>query len=255
MLILEKMIENVDNQKKGEEDELKYFEEKSKTNEILYKSGTIARDEYNTVQANYVAKKNTLMQFVSTKLSYRSQINQKRRDLMELDQQAKNQRSLFIESLHTLKSQFDEWINKYIIKAPIGGTLIFTSYIQESQLIQVGKPIGMINPEGSENYIEMYISQQVYPKVKLNQEVILKFQAYPIQDYGYIKGNIKYISSILNDSSFLVKVNCNKGFVTSQKIRINMKHGMTGVGEIIIKDKTIMGRLISKLTERFNAYP
>lgn len=253
--ILGQQIDNINSQKKGAEEELKFYEEKSKTNEILYKSGVIARDDYNTVQANFVAKKNTLMQFTSTKLSYEAQTNQKKRELIELEQQAKNQQSLFIESLNTLKSQFDEWINKYIIKAPINGILVYTSFIQENQLLQAGKSFGMISPDNNENYVEMYISQQIFPKVKLNQDVVLKFPAYPIQDYGYIKGKINYISPQLNDSCFLVKVNCNKEFITSNKLKVNMKHGMTGIGEIIVKDKTIMGRMVSKMTEKLRVYP
>jgi len=253
--IIEQLLENLNDQKKGAENELKYFEEKSKISETLYVSKTIARDENNTVQANYIAKRNAMLQFPNLKLNYEMQINQKKRELMELKQQAENEQALFIESLNTLKSQFDDWINKYIIKAPISGTLIFSSFIQENQLLQAGKPVGMINPEHTKNYIEMYISQQVYPKVKLNQAVILKFPAYPFQDYGYIKGNINYISSLPSDSGFLLKVNVSKGFITSQKVPVNIKYGMTGGGEIIVKDKTIIGRMISKLTERLRIYP
>ncbi len=249
--ILKQLIGLNSNQKNGAGDELKYVEERSKKNESLYQNEVIARDDYVTTYLSYLSKKNSLYQYDLTNLNYASQINQKLRELMEIEEQAKKQNQLLSESAKTLKSQFDEWINKYIVKAPEAGVLSYTSFIQENQMVETGKKIAIVIPANNENFVEMYIPQNMYPKIKLYQRVLLKFPAFPSQDYGYVKGYISFISPVANDSAFLAKITCSNGFKTTQKIQLNVKHGMTGVGEIIIKDKTIMGRIISKFTEKF----
>jgi len=249
--IYKKLLAINNNQKSGASDELKLVEEKSTNNQQLLNNEVIAKADYVEIYLNYLSKKNSMYQYDLTSLNYASQMNQKLRELMEIEEQAKNQEYLFSEAVRTLKSQFDDWINKYIITAPENGKLSYSTFIQENQMVETGKTIAMVVPDNNQNFVEMYITQNSYPKIKLYQSVLLKFPSFPSQDYGYVKGYVSFISPIASDSTYLAKVNCPEGFKTNQKINLNVKHGMSGVGEIIIKDKTIMGRIISKFTEKF----
>ena len=48
--------------------------------------------------------------------------------------------------------------------------------------------------------------QYNFGKLKPGQKVLLKFQAYPFQQYGSVAGKIDHISASPSDSGYLAKV-------------------------------------------------
>jgi hypothetical protein len=51
--------------------------------------------------------------------------------------------------------------------------------------------------------------QYNFGEIPLGQPILLKFQAYPFEQYGVVNGKIEYINKSPSDSGYLVKVdNC-----------------------------------------------
>jgi len=90
----------------------------------------------------------------------------------------------------------------------------------------------------------MAISQNNIGKVRLGQQVLVKLKGYPFEEFGMIRGRIKYISDIpYKDSVFLSKVDFKTLSASDVKKPIHLKTGMQADAEIITQDATILQRI------------
>jgi hypothetical protein len=90
-------------------------------------------------------------------------------------------------------------------------------------------------------------------KVKEGQEVLIKLKSYPFEQYGMIRGTIKYISDVpYKDSIFMSKVDFKIKGSTDMKRPIHLKQGMMASAEIITQDATILQRITWNLVKLIN---
>lgn len=102
------------------------------------------------------------------------------------------------------------------------------------------------NIEKDEYYGEILIPKHASSKVKEKQDVLIKVQSYPHQEYGYLKGKVDYISDILvNDSLLFSRVTL---LSTDQDSVIKLKPGIIANAEIITENRSIFKRIWLNLT-------
>jgi hypothetical protein len=89
----------------------------------------------------------------------------------------------------------------------------------------------------------MLVGQYNFGKVRKNQEVIVKFQSYPFQEFGTVKGQISYISDIPKDTAYLVRVSFPNGLVTSANKKLPFRNGMTASGEVVTENLKLIEKL------------
>ena len=177
--------------------------------------------------------------------------NEKLKDITELDNIIAQQKEIFIQALNTFKSKIDDWKQKYFLIAPTSGKIAFTTFLQEDQQLQNNQTICFINPENTQYYAEIYIPQVNFGKVKTGQEVLLKFPAYPFQEYGSVNGKIEFISDIITDSGFLAKVILPNGLNTSYKKQVQFRDGLMAQGEIITQNTRLLQRFYQNIAKQF----
>ncbi|WAC42190.1 HlyD family efflux transporter periplasmic adaptor subunit [Pedobacter sp. SL55] len=166
---------------------------------------------------------------------------------MELENNIFRQRLHFKEELSIFNSQVEDWIKKYVLIAPINGTVNYNNFLQVNQQVQTNQILCYINPQDSKFYAEMYIPQSNFGKVKLGQKVLFKFPSYPYQEYGIVEGHIDFISKIGTDSGYLSKVKfMNKLSITYNK-DLHYKDGMIANAEIVTKDMKLIERFYYKI--------
>jgi HlyD family secretion protein len=144
----------------------------------------------------------------------------------------------------------EDWKKKYLLIAPITGKVAFTSFMQENQQLQVGQTICFINPENSQYFAQVNIPQSNFGKVAIGQKVLLKFPAYPFQEYGAVIGKIEFISRISTDSGYLAKVSFTNGLNTSYQKQVQYRDGLMANAEIITKDMRLLQRFYYTLVKR-----
>jgi multidrug resistance efflux pump len=162
--------------------------------------------------------------------------------LIELDKTITEQKNNLVQSINSLKSEIEAWKQRYIAIAPMTGKVNFLTNLQENQTLKTGQELLYILPDGSGYYGEMMLGQYNFGKVKKGQEVIVKFQSYPFQEFGTVKGRIEHISDIPKDTTYLVKVTFPNGLVTNADKKLPFRNGMTASGEVITENL----RLIEK---------
>jgi len=169
---------------------------------------------------------------------------EKQKELLDLDNQAAQYRSTFLQQLNTFRSTIDEWKSKYLVTAPLAGTVYFSTVIQENQYLPERQLLFSIAPPGNGYFGELALSQQNFGKIKLHQRVLVKFAGYPFEQYGYVPGEIAGISDApVNDSIFLARVNLPQGLKTNYRQPVVYKNGLLATGEVVTADVRLLQRL------------
>lgn len=223
-----------------------------RAHESLKQDQVISAMDYRNEKSKLLAKKMTMPQIASSIISNESQQNEKRKEIAELENQIQQQKNIFIQALNTLKSQVEDWKKKYLLIASTDGTISFSTFLQENQQLRHGQTICFINPGNSNYYVEALIPQYNFGKVKTGQEVQLKFQAYPYQEFGSVKGSIDFISTAPSDSGYLAKISLPNGLVTNYKKQLHYHTGLSIQAAIITDKRRLLERFFSSFRSKMN---
>jgi multidrug efflux pump subunit AcrA (membrane-fusion protein) len=212
-------------------------------NKALLKDHVISEQEYRELSSQTISKKMSLPQMQSGYINVASQQNDKQKELLELDNQIRTQESLFREAAYSFKSKIDTWKRNYLLTASIAGTLTYSTFLQENQMLEAGKTMAFITPSNNSYYLQMLVPQNNLGKVDIGQKVLLKFNAWQWQEYGTVIGQVAYLSNIATDSGYIAKIVLPAGLVTNKNKAIGYKEGLLAQAEIVTNDM--------RLSERF----
>jgi multidrug efflux pump subunit AcrA (membrane-fusion protein) len=218
-----------------------------RSQEELKNDKVISVMDYRNEKSKMLSKQMTLTEINAALIGNESQQHEKQKEIAELENQIKQQKNIFIQSLNTVRSLVEEWKKKYLLTAPIDGQASFASFLQENQELKNGQLICYINPGNTDYYAEALIPQYNFGKIKTGQEVLLKFPAYPYSEFGALKGKIEFISTIPTDSGYFAKVSLPAGLITTYNKRIQYRAGLRMEGEIITADLRLIERFLNTL--------
>jgi HlyD family secretion protein len=236
-----------------QEEDLKLTQKTFEANQTLKKGNVISDFDYRAEQSKLINKKLSLPQINLSIVNNVSQQNEKRKELMELENTIRQQSFIFQQALLTYKSQIIEWKRKYLLIASTSGKVAFASFLQENQQLQANQTICYINPENSQYFAEVVVPQINFGKVEVGQRVLLKFSSYPFQEYGIVRGRIAFISNIPSENGYLAKVELIDGLTTTNQKVIHFREGLTAQAEIIAKDLRLLERFYYEFKKQINA--
>lgn len=201
-------------------------------------------------KSNVAASRLPLKQTESSIINNYVSQTAKKKELMELNKQIKEQQSVFLQALNTMKSAINDWKSNYLVISPIKGQLVYAGILQENQTLQAGQIIGYVQPENTRFFGQMAVSQRSFGKIQKGQEVLVRFSGYPDKEFGSVTGEIDYLSEFpVQDSVFIAKVNFPDEFTTNYDQKITPVDGMMGQAEIITQDMRFIERIYNNLTK------
>lgn len=240
---LQKLHKNLEEQKELQEQDLELVRKTFEANESLKKEQVISEFDYRIEQSKLLNKKQSIPQIRSTIISNEGQQVEKEKEIMELRNSIQQQKATFQQSLNTFISQVDEWIKLYVLLSPIEGRVAFDSFVQENQQLVAGQIICFINPENSQYFAELTIPQSNFGKVRSGQNVLLRFQSYPFQEFGSVIGKIEFISHVpTKENGYLAKVNLVNGLKTTFGKEVQFRDGLSANAEIVTNDMRLLER-------------
>lgn len=242
MVNLQRLNSNLQRQKNLQEEDLNLAQQTYKANEQLKNDSVISAFEYRNETSKLINKKLSLPQTSSSIVSNEGSQNEKRKEILQLEDEISQQRNIFVQALNTFISQIEEWKKKYLLIAPVEGKIAFSGFVQEHQQLQSNQIICFVNTGNSQYYAEIYIPQFNLGKVRTGQQVLFKLPSYPYQEYGSLTGKIEFISTIPTDSGYLAKVALPNGFITNYNKPIQYKDGLLAQGEIITQNMRLLER-------------
>ena len=221
-------------------------------NESLAKDKVISALDYRNEQGKLIAKQMSLPQLKSAIVSNEGQQNDKRKEIAELENQITVQKNIFIQSLQSLLSQIQQWELKYVLKSSISGIVEMSGFFQPNQFIKNGQVLFNIQPDSNQYFTEILVPQYNFGKVSVGQEVLLKFQAFPHEQFGSVSGKIEYISSTPTDSGYLAKVILPKGLVTSYGKKLHYQYGLLAQADIITEKMRLLERFYYNIRKKIS---
>ncbi len=222
------------------------------TNEQLFNSKVISAKDYRTVQSTYLNKQQSVPQIEQAIASNENQQVDKQSEIVQLEHTISQQKEIFGQGLHTLKSQVDSWITQYVIKAPVSGRVAFLVPLQKNQFLQANQVLGYVNPSNSQYYARLNFTQDNFGRVNTGQQVQLRLSAYPYEEFGIIRGNLDYISNVASDSGFLGNVTLPDGLTTTYNRRIQFRNGLQAQAVIITKQMRLLQRFYYNVIKKVN---
>lgn len=176
----------------------------------------------------------------------------KHSEVAELEHTISKQKKIFAQTLHTLKSKVEQWLMRYVITAPVAGTVSFLLPLQENSFLTANKVLGYVNPPDSKYYARVNFSQTNFGKARVGQTVQLRMTAYPYEQFGILQGRLTYISSVASDSGFLGRVALPHGLVTEYRHKIQFRSGLQAKAIIISKPMRLLQRFYYNIVKIVN---
>lgn len=244
---LQKNREILQQQKELMQKDLKLSEETYAINEKLLKEKVIAKQDVRNEKSKLLGKQMTIPQANANLLANETQQREKKKEIAELEHTIALQKVLFQQQIQTLKSLIQEWIKRYVLSASINGQISFLLPLQEGRYYSANKLLGYINPATADYYAEVYLPQNNFGKVQKNQRVQLRFDAYPYNEFGFVNGQLSYITDFATDSGFLAQIKLPQGLLTSQHKKLHYRNGLKADARIITKDMRLFNRLFYDL--------
>jgi multidrug resistance efflux pump len=144
----------------------------------------------------------------------------------------------------------EEWIQQYVIIAPEKGKVLFTSFLQENQLLTSGQELFYLQPHQSLYYGQMLASQTGLGKIKTGQRVLIRVESFPSNEFGYLTGRVSYISTIPTArDSFLIKVDLPRGLETNYNKTIFFRNGLMAGAEVLTDNRRLFDRFLGQLKD------
>jgi len=248
---LEHDLSSIENEKKQllsqkaiQQRDLELATEQYEMHKKLAEQRVEAKMELKANESIYLSKKSPLIQTESALITSNDSYVAKQKEILELDNTIAEEKLKFTQALNSLISDIDGWKSKYVLSASQSGKVSFAGIIQENQVLNANQEVFYINPGNEQFYGDMNIPQGSMGKVRVGQQVLVKLRSYPYEEYGMLRGQIKYISDVpFRDSIFVSRVNFKLSTASDIKKPIHLKTGMAADAEIITQDATLFSRI------------
>jgi HlyD family secretion protein len=225
-------------------EELKIARAKYERDSLLY----VRKEE---AQGNYLTQKRSLKISEAAVTNNDIEIVSLENEIIEL--QAQNiERQAKIEldeenAFRELVAQIALWKEKYLLITPIDGYIAFLGFHENESYIKAGTPVFSIIPDKGQIYGQAELPIAGSGKVKEGQEVNIKLESYPFEQFGMLTGKVASISAIPKDEKYLIKIALKKSLVTTYNKKLDFKQQLKGTTEIITEDLMLMERMFYQL--------
>ena len=216
--------------------------------QTLARKGVIATSDLRREQSRELAKQFPVKQAESARLQNLSAQRAKEQELLDLAKLEQEQTDTYMQSLNTLRSAVDEWKSKYVLVAPDSGRVNFSGGLEANQVVRANQELFFVSKPSVAYYGEMMVPQQNLGKVKVGQQVLIKLDGYPFNEYGLVNGRIAQLSEIPTaQNTFLAKVFLPDGLLTTYGKKIVFRNRISAQADILTEDTRLLERILYQI--------
>ncbi len=239
------------------EQELNMLKKQWETQQSLQREGVVSRKDVEQAEAVYLQKQKEITRQLSEIArndiqiqSYTQNINDRQQNYTSEKQQLESE---IVIAYKQLSSTLSAWKQKYIIASPAIGKAYLLGIWYEQQYAHSGKEIMSILPDAHHFVGKIKMATTKTGKIRINQQVQIRFDSYDYKKYGTILGQISAISPIPNEEKepyFLIDVKLPDSLMTNYQYTITPQAEMTGEAHIITEEKRLFERFLRLLPDR-----
>lgn len=227
---------------------------------ILLAEKIATEEELDQSKINYLNSKESYQNIMNNISNTEQQIDDDQNKLVQgtiqrRDKERQMQLDLF-SALNDLKDNINSWELHYVFKSPMNGRVDRLKFITNDEFIQSGEEIFTVVPKENKVIGQVQLPSAGAGKVKVGQEVIIKLDNYPYEEYGSIKGVVSSISLVSNKvkttnqkdvDTYLVDVELPKELTTNYGKKLEFKYEIKGSADIISGDRKLIERFFDNL--------
>jgi multidrug resistance efflux pump len=255
-----RMIQVEEEKKSNAESNLTMAQNRFNEKKRLYSepNSNISRYELEDARRDILKYEQAKKDYQSNVINYESditRIGKSINDVKQNNQIGSNDKLIkVIESFNQLKSAIDKWKLNYLIKAPSQGKVTFLNKVwTDKQNVKEGEEILAIVPANKELIVGRLLTTSYGSgQILTGQVVNIKFDSYPYEQFGIVKGAIKSKALVPNNDSYIsVEVILPQDLKTSYGQKLKFEQQMQGTAEIITQDRRLISRIFDKFISVF----
>jgi len=252
------ILTNMTSQQLIKKESFKITEQNFKTDSnffIINKYG-IPKREFDITRQSFLNEKESFIAFEGAIKNYQSSILKLKEELMLMKESHESRLLDYCNDLNedhqSLTISLMNWLETYIVQAPIDGRVTFTNFWSVNQFIKVGERIASIVP--SDNYKVIgraTVQASSLVKIEPNQEVRIKLSGFPYLKYGVLKGKVRNVSLVPEDKIYVAEIELLDGMISNYNEQLKFVHEMDGFAEIVTQENRLIYKLIDPLKYLF----
>jgi HlyD family secretion protein len=94
-----------------------------------------------------------------------------------------------LKAIQSVQSAFKEFLDMHVLTSAIDGQ-VFEIYKRQNQYIKADEEFAKIKPKGSELVTSVRLFAKDMVKIEPGQTILYRMEAYPVQTYGFFKGEV-----------------------------------------------------------------
>lgn len=170
------------------------------------------------------------------------------------DEQRKKKYVDLQEAINKLRTDIGQWKETNLLLSPIEGKVSLSAeYRSEQQFIKMGDRVLSIVPKEGDRIIgKALLPSAGLGRININDKVIIRLDAYPYEEFGSVLGKLESMSAVPTKERFYpAKINLPNGLMTTFDNELRFDQQMTGIAEIISKDRKFIERILDQFLKLF----
>lgn len=253
----QKMLKAAKEQLEFKNKTLQHSKRHLERSEILFKEGVLSISELEEKKVNYLSEKYNHKAAHTEIIKINENLNKLRQNLKKEEINKEKEDVFYLKEVarayDNLKNMLYEWEMKYLLRSSIDGLVSFQKYWGENQFVKPSEIIMSILPKNNlQPFGKLTLPAKNTGKIKKGQDVFIKLDNYPYQEFGQLRGTIKLLSISTDDKGdYHIEVKLPEKLITTYNKKILFNQEMTGSAEIITEEMRFIERIFHKFRKIF----
>ncbi len=245
---------NLQNQRSIVAQKLEIARNKYERDSILTEKGVISKQDLEDTQDQYLQNMLSLENISESIDNVEIQIGQMKESLFDADYTKEDKENTLRTKLRSLitelRTGIQNWELKYLLISPIDGKVSFTDFWTVNQNITADDEIFSIIPVSNvKPFGKAYLPVARSGKVKPGQQVNIRFESFPDDEFGMVKGIVSNISLVPtgDKNNYVVEIELPDGLTTTYNKKLPYNPDSQAQADIITEDVSLLERFFMPL--------
>ncbi len=221
----------------------------------LFVQQVIPASEFEILKKKYLEEKLKIENIKIQVIGYDLNIQQKEEAMLLISQDSIKALTNLYSGLNNAIMEFDSklrsWEETYLLYSPIDGRISFNQPLKAGKYLQADKTLMMVLPDDTALFAYTYLPSAGSGKVAVGQETKIRFDGFPFQEYGVVKGKVHSISKAATEGLYYVQIKIPAALETNFHKKLEFSSNMQGDVHIITEDLRYIERIFYQFKSAF----
>lgn len=253
---LDSRVKVLQMQKELEEKELSVRKQDLDRIKTLYTKGVVSKVELENKELSYLQAQRSYENVKINMSQIQESKSHARRGIQEaqvgkIQDETKNLKDVIL-AFKQLKRAIKQWEQNYLLMASIDGKVSFQKFWGANQFVNEGDDVLTILPSNSSLVGKITTAAAKTGKIRSHQDVLIKLDNYPYQEFGMIKGEVISMSlSPDNKGNYYIEVELPEDLETTHGKALSFHREMGGQAGIVTEDLKVIERVFYQFRSAF----